>query len=366
MFSRAKKKHDATVGLELDAGSAAAVEAAVNGVPHAGRSGVQTLPPGAIRDGEVADSGAVADSLRELFSREGLPKQVRLGVANQHLVLRVLRVPPIEDPKQLQAAVRFVAQEQIPMPLESAVLAHQVVGASKGEEGKTQLDVAVVAARREMVEAQLEPLRKAGLDPVGVDLTAFGMIRALADPASGAAPAPAPPAEGPEQQAYVQATLYCSLGDVTNLAIARQRACLFARSAGFGVRQISDRLVEERGLQPEHADQWLVHTGLAQALEELEGDPEILAASRAALEGGVPRLADELRLSIDYYGAQEESVPVASVVLCGWGSAVPGLAERLGVELGREVEVRRPAALAALDAGVAGRLTVPFGLGLEE
>ena len=53
---------------------------------------------------------------------------MRLGVGNQRVVVRTLRLPAIEDPKELEAAVRFQAQEQMPMPLEHAVLEYQVVG----------------------------------------------------------------------------------------------------------------------------------------------------------------------------------------------------------------------------------------------
>ncbi len=75
-------------------------------------------------------------------------------------------------------------------------------------------------------------------------------------------------------------------------------------------------------------------------MEEVSGDPAAAAAARAALEGSVGRLADELRLSVDYYGAQEEAAPVEDLVLCGWGSAIPGLPDQLGAALGRRVSVR--------------------------
>ena len=270
----------------------------------------------------------------------------------------------IEDPNQLKAAVRFQAQEQIPMPLDSAVLDHQVIGAEVGEDGARQLEVAVVAARRETVERLLETARGAGLDPVGIDLAAFGMIRALAG-GSDRPGAEVAAAAGNEGEEYVPATLYASLGGVTNLAIAREHACLFSRVAQFSVRGIAEELAANSGLPLEHAEQWLLHTGLVAPLEEVTGDPGAAAASRAALEANVAKLADELRLSLDYYGSQEGATPVHEIVLCGWGSAIPGLPERLGEVLGREVSSRRPAALAAIGDGPAARLTLPYGLALE-
>jgi type IV pilus assembly protein PilM len=358
-----KKKNDSVVGLEFDSGSVAAAEAPSDGIGPVPHAGVQRLPAGAVRDGEVIEIDDVAAALAEMFDRDQLPKRVRLGVANQHVVFRTLQLPPIEDPKQLNNAVRFMAQEQIPMPLEAAVLDHQVIGVTAGEDGNRQVNVAVVAARKEMVASLLEPVKRAGLDPVGIDLTAFGMIRALAS--SAIVQPEAHPETGPEPEAFVQATLYCSLGDVTNLAVARDRACLFARVAEFGVRQISERLVAEQGLLPEHADQWLLHVGLEMQMEQVEGAPDVIAATRRTMEDGALRLADELRLSIDSYAAQEGAISVGSIVLCGWGSAIPGLRERLMGELGRTVSVGRPAALTGLSDSFAGRLAIPYGLGLE-
>ncbi len=358
----AKKKTTATVGLDIDTGSVAAAE--LPGAAGSLRAGVEPLPAGAFREGEVVDPDAVSAALGRLFSNHDLSKRVRLAVASQGVVFRTLRLPVIEDPAQLKSAVRFQAQEQIPMPLESAIIDHQVIGASVGEDGNRQIDIAVVAARKETVDSLLGVARKAGLDPVGIDLAAFGMIRALAGGSAG--PVASGPAGGSEGEQFVPATLYCSLGDLTNLAIARDFACLFSRVAHFGVRQIADDLSAATGLDVEHAEQWLLHTGLDAPLEEIEGDPAAAAAARTALEGGAARLADELRLSLDYYGAQEGATPVGGVVLCGWGSAIPGLPGRLGAELGREVSAPRPGALTGLGDSEAARLTLPYGISLEQ
>jgi hypothetical protein len=59
-------------------------------------------------------------------------------------------------------------------------------------------------------------------------------------------------------------------------------------------------------------------------------------------------------------------VPVDGVVACGPGTTIPGLAERLQRDLGQRIEVGRPKALAQLDAPTAARLTLSFGLALEE
>jgi type IV pilus assembly protein PilM len=346
------------VGLEIEAGSVAAAEVHVNGSARLGGWATAPLAPEAFQDGEVTDPESVARVLRDLFSQNGLSKKVRLGIANQRVVVRTLRLPAIENPEELSAAVRFAAQEQIAMPLDQAVIDHRVVGGVGAIDGAApQVDVIVVAARRDMIARSLKPLRDAGLEPVGVDLSAFGMIRALGGTHANVEPV--------GEQAIPSATLYCNFGDVTNLAVAKGRACLFTRVSPAGLEDVAAGLASTTGLMPEHARQWLEHVGLEQPLEEIAGDPEIVAKAREAIEGGANALLDELRLSLDFYAAQEAAVPVERIVLCGPGSVIAGLSARMQPFIGLPIEVVQPPALAGLDPSAAARLTLPFGIALE-
>jgi len=355
------KKDEDIVGLTLDAGSAAVVEVRAGGGPRLSAAATVPLPAGAFHDGEVVDADAVAATLRELFSSHGLSRRVRLGIANQRVVVRTMRLPAIEDPDQLATAIRFAADEQIPMALDEAVLDHRVVGGVGPAEGEgPKIDVVVVAARRDMIAASLAPLRKAKLEPVGIDLSAFGLIRAL-----GGAQASAPVA-GDKEEPAPAAVLYCDFGDVTNLAIARGRACLFTRVAPGGLEDIAMTLAGTAGLSIENARMWLSHVGLEQPLESIAGDPGVVAKTRDALESGAATLREELRLSADFYGAQEGSLAIERAVLTGAGAAIPGLVGWIGESLGLPVAVGVPAALGGYDAAAAGRLTLSYGLALEE
>jgi type IV pilus assembly protein PilM len=363
-------KNNAIVGLDLEAGSLAATEVRVNGTPQVTGAGMLPLPSGIISEGEVADLDALADGLKQLFAEHKLSKSVRLGVANQRVVVRMLRFPAIEKPSELDAAVRFQAQEHIPMPLDQAVLDHQVVGASATEAGEPVVDVLVVAARRDMISPFVAAMRKAGLCPEGIDLSAFAMIRALAGERRVDDTPVVPyeertlPAEQ-DVEAVPPGALYCNLGDVTNLAVARGDTCLFTRVSQFGVEGIAQRLAERRGLTLEHARQWIVHVGLSEPIEAIDGDPETVAAARAVLTEGASKLVDELRLSLEYYGAQESNLVVQDVVACGTGTTIPGLVETIERELGWRVTAPRPNPLAQLDPASSARMTLPYGLALE-
>jgi len=367
------RKNKSIVGLDVEAGSIAATEVGVNGSVEVSKTGVVPLQPGVFREGEVSDVDALTDALKGLFSQHKLGKAVRLGIANQRVAVRTLQLPLIEDDDEIETAVRFQAQDHIQMPLDNAVLDYQVVGRSGGEGGERRMDVVVVAARRDMVDALVGAMRGAGLRPVGIDLSAFGMIRALDGVVSQPGPAAGAPSyeeragqdEGPLAQ-MAPATLYCNFGDVTNLAVARGSMCLFTRISPFGLEGIAQRLAERRGLTLVDARQWLTYVGLEQPVDEIEGDQETVEQAREALAEGAAKLADELRLSLEFYRTQEGAANVEGVVACGPGSLIQGLVERLERELGQPFRAARPAALSHLDDASAARLTLSYGLALEE
>lgn len=363
------------VGLDLETGSLAASEVRHNGASQLGRYAVVPLESGIAREGEVSDPDALAGVLRETFSDYGLPRSVRMGIASQRVVVRTLRMPRIEKEEEIDAAIRFQAEEAIAMPLEHAVLDWELADPSPEAVEQGQMEVVVVAARREAVAGMAGAIQAAGLKPVGIDVAAFGMIRALA-PELGAAGGPsyeervegamlseAPTAVMP---APSPARLFCNLGDVTNLAVARGSTCLFTRVASFGVEGIAQQLAERRALTLEHARQWLQHVGLVLPVEQIEGQPEIVSTARDVLIDGASKLAGELRISLDYFGSQEGAVPIEEIVVCGGGSAIAGLPEALERELGYSVRIALPSALAGVPHAEAARLTLSYGLGLED
>jgi type IV pilus assembly protein PilM len=381
------KKDKSIVGIDVEAGSVAATEVRANGTIEVLRQGVQPLEPGIFHEGEVTDPEALGDALKELFAKYKFSRTVRFGVANQRIAVRTLALPAIENPEELANAIRFQAQDHIPMPLEQAVLDWEVIGHRTGENGERQVEVVVVAARRDMVGAVVSALQHAGLRPEGIDLSAFGMIRALAaGPPPGPAPAVVPPSSSgsyeerfaagtdgaavetpaPQEAAATGATLYCNLGDVLNLAVAQGSFCRFTRISPFGLEGMAQKLAERRQLTLEHSRQWLLHVGLTTPVEQVEGDPEIVAATRETLTEGASKLVDELRLSLEYYGTQDGSVAVENVIACGPGTIIPGLVERLQETVGYPFAIGRPAALAGLDDVTAARLTLSYGLALED
>ena len=403
MLTRKIHKAKRIVGLDIEASSIAATELQVNGGVRVGGYGIEPLEAGVFREGEVQDPDELAEALKRLFTNVKLPREVRLGVANQRVVVRTLRVPRIDNPDELETAIRFQAQDHIPMPLDQATLDWQVVPPQPGVEAP-DLEVVVVAARRDMLKRAMDAVHGAGLRLVGIDHSAFGLIRALSreatggpvsgfvdpgesfDPmadaqtavmAPGQEPAPQMPAvQDPAQglQAPVDqgpgappaGRVYCNLGDVSNLAVTRGDVCVFTRSVNYGVEGMAQSLAERAGLVLDHSRRWLAHVGLETPVEAIEGDAEIIAKAREVLATGTAKLGDELRTSLEYYAALEEAVRVESMVIAGVGTTVPGLVDALRSQLPLPIGAVTPGALSGVAGADAARLTLSYGLGLEE
>jgi type IV pilus assembly protein PilM len=393
-----KPKTRSVVGLDIEPGFVAAAEFTNGGSPRLVKAATAGLGPGLFHEGEVVDVEGLSEKLRAFFREHELPKRVRLGVASQKIAVRVIELPAIDNDQELEAAVRFQAQEELPMPLEQAVLAHRVLERiTDGDQ--TRMRVLVVGARRDSVNHLLAVARHAGLNPELVDLSAFAMIRALYVPRANdhvqeplEEPAPSYDEETGEPvvdvrgdqaaagngavheasaEAGLLATVYCYVGGLTNLAIAVGTNCVFNRVLHNGIESMAATLAERKGLTLDHSREWLRYVGLERDLQNIEGEQEIITEAREVLENGARRIADEVRLSMEYYHSTVPDAPrVEAAVMAGPGIAIAGLNTLFEQELGMPVEARSMGRIdvepGALDGVDSPSLTVATGLALDE
>ena len=274
---------------------------------------------------------------------------MRIGVANAKIIVRTVDIPPVTDLGQIDAAVRQIAADETPMPMDSAVLDYEPLGIVDTANGPRQR-VVLVAARKEMVEAVLAAAVGAGLKPRGVDLSAFAMIRVL----GGGRP---------------DSALYLSVGGLTNLAVVVDGICLFTRVTGAGLEGMSIELAERRSLTLEDARDCLRHVGFDPDFFDTDRDPAIIAEARKILVDGTRRLASEVRASLEFHRTQavSDGADVERAVLTGAAVAVPGFAEALAAELGIPVQTRSVSSATdvAEDSALAG-MTVAAGLAVAE
>ncbi len=358
------------VGLDIQPGYVSAVQARVNGSIQVQKAAGAALPPETMREGEVLDGTALADTLREMFRDSKLDKRVRIGVANQRTVLRTLELPPLTDRKELATAVRFQAEDQVPMPLDNAVLDFHALGVIDTPAGPRQR-VIVVAAQRDMVERLIAAVRAAGLRPEGVDLSAFALIRSLhrAD------------------EDHSGRVLYLNVGGLTNMAIAEGTVCRFTRVIGGGLESMAADVAERNSIKLTEARELLAAVDLdapsqsapglyadSASQEQQPSDPVAAAPQKPAIDvrpvlsSGVREIAGEVRNSLDFHRSQDGGGEVSSIVLSGSALQISGFARALQSELRVPLI---PQTVGVLDERAAGevsaeRLAVATGLAVEE
>ena len=342
-MARSSKHKRPIVGLDLEPGAVTAAAVTADGGLTVTATATAPLAPNVIRDGEVADPEALTIALRDLFRENDLDRRVRIGVANQRIVVRMMDVPPVENAKELAAVVRFQAEGELPMRLDEAVIDYQSLGIVDTPQGPRQR-VVLVAARRQMIEDLVSVVRAAGLRPEGIDLSAFAMVRALTDGADAL-------------------TLYLSIGGLTNVAIARGSDVVFTRVSGSGLEGMAGIYSERRGVPIEEARELLLRVGVDGPIEP--GAEEEEGMARAVLIEGIRRIAGEARASLDFYHtANAADDAVDHVVVTGAAAGIPGFLEALAQEVGLPITAGTVAG--AAPHGDGSRFAVAAGLAVSE
>jgi type IV pilus assembly protein PilM len=342
------------IGLDIGSFAVRAVQLAGSGGRYTFERFAQvTLPPGAVRDGEVVDAGAVASAIRRLWADGGFKgKSAVVGVANQRVIVRQADMPAMSE-QDLQSALRFEAQELIPIPIEDAILDAQVLEHMVGPEGEPRMRILLAAAQREMVRTHLAGLEAAGLSAAAVDVVPFALVRALTVQAA---------AFGADTTAEA---IVCIGGGVTNVVVHEQGVPRFVRVLLVGGDDITEAIARDLNVDLDTAED------LKRRSDPTSGDVSLARAGQIVADRLVP-LVEEIRGSLDYYSAQAQSVHIGRVLVTGGASRTRGLMERLQSQLGTRVEPAHPLAGLQLAstlnqaqlAEIEPMLTVPIGLAL--
>jgi type IV pilus assembly protein PilM len=319
------------------------------------RFGQVALPLGAVRDGEVIDSDAVAAAIKQLWAQAKFStKRVVVGVANQKVVVRQVDLPWLPV-KELRQSLSFQVQDFIPMPVDQAILDFHPLEEFTSETGGRMLRVLLVAAARDMVGRAMDAVAKAGLSPAMVDLNSFAVLRSLVSGGSGIG--------SREAEALVDVGACVTIIVVHQAGVPR-----FVRILLMGGADITDAVAERLGVPMEQAESVKQSSGLMTVAGSVDSHP----ASRAIEQTG-SAFVEEVRGSLDYYLAQAGAARIGRVVVSGGGSRLTGLVERLAAATRLPVELARP--MSVLKMGKTGltaeqlayvepMVTVPVGLAM--
>lgn len=288
------------------------------------RFGQVTLPPGAVRDGEVADPPAVAGAIRRLWSEAGFrARRVIVGVGNQRLIVRQAELPALSD-EDLRSALQFEAAELVPIPIEEALLDFQVLERFVGAEEAEMVRILLVAAQRDMVRSLLAAVEGAGLEATMVDAVPFALLRALASATAHLA----------SDRGPAEAIVDVGAG-VTNVVVHEAGVPRFVRILAAGGAAVTEAIAADLGVDLDTAED-LKRRAQPGSLDQLEARAARLVDER------LRPLVDEIRGSLDFYAAQAGAAPIARVLLSGGASRQRGFVERLRDELGVPVDFAHP------------------------
>ena len=349
-------KVDRVVGLKIGGSQIAAACIANNGSAKLEQIARAPLAHGVVSGGELRDIPALADALRTFFEESGLPRRgVRLGIASSRIGVRSIELPAIDNEEQFLNAVRFRAQEALPIPLDEAVLDYRVLGEREAEGGQRLRRVLLVVAHRELVDRYLEACRLAGLTISGVDLEAFALLRALAEPADR------------DQSALVAV----SIGyDRTTLAVSDGRVCEFARMLEWGGKDLDVGLSRALGMSEAEIEPLKRTLSVAGGAAPEDLAPELATAAVDALLSGIESLVRELVSSLTYYQSQPGSLAIGEIVLTGGSAKLAGLPEELARQLGVPVRLGDPLGRLEVsqpvDEDAIASIAIAVGLGIED
>jgi type IV pilus assembly protein PilM len=222
-------------------------------------------------------------------------------------------------PKELRQSLPFQVQELIPIPVEDAILDYDVLDEFE-QEGARMQRLLVVAAQREMVDRLIAAAVAAKIEPVGVDLVPFALIRSVGQSET----------LGLEEVDKGGEAIADIGSDVTNICVHERGVARFVRILPSGGRDVTRAMSDVLGVPEETAE------GLKRG-QAVEGGPPDAQVEPVRRER-VAALVDEIRSSLDFYRAQTPDAEISRVLVTGGGSKLPGLVELLGQRVGAPVD----------------------------
>ena len=358
--SRISRRGKQLVGLKVGASQVAAARVVNNGSAELVQVARTALPPGLVVGGELRDPDGLAEVLRGFFREHRLPKKgVRLGVSTNRIGVRTFEIEGIVEPKQLANAIRFRAQESLPIPIEEAVLDHRVLGEGVSDEGQPTRRILLVVAYRDLVDRYVAACRKAGITLAGIDLEAFALLRSLAPPRE----------DGDDNDAALVAV---SIGhERSTLAVSDGRVCEFTRVVDWGGSAIDVAIARALDISPLESEP--VKRALSlEAPTAIQGlTPEQSHAVDDAVRRQVHGFARELVSSLQFYQGQPGSLGIGEIVVTGGTAHLPGLADELQRLIGVTVRIGDPVARVRVgkrvgDLEQVGSFAIAIGLGIDD
>jgi type IV pilus assembly protein PilM len=314
--------------------------------PELVKVAVVPLLADAIVEGEVMDPGIVAEAIQSALAAAGVKsKQVVTAVGGRDVIIKKIQIERVKE-QQARELMRWEAEQHVPFDVESVELDFQIL--DPHDDG-IEMNVLLVAAKRELIESKLRVLTDAGLEPSLVDVDAFALHNAFE-------------VNYPEAMRGIVALV--NIGhDVTNINILEDGVPILTRDITVGTRRFREDLQRERGISADEAQQ------LLQGYDRSAHLDAVLESRGEEIAVGIERAAAFLASSSRTAGAMR------AIYTCGGGARIPGLTDALADRLRIPVQQANPLTNLTIRDGaldslvtdeVASLLMLPIGLAMRQ
>src|SRR3984885_2386497 len=312
------------------------------------RYGYAPLPPQTIVDGHVMNAGIITEALLKIFTDQKISqKDVAIGVYGQSVIVRKITVPMM-TPAELDEQISWEAEQHIPFDIKVMSIDYEVLR-RRPEAG--QMDLLLVAAKKDEINDYASILREAKLRPLIVDINAF-TIQNIFEQQYGL------PEDGTVALLNVGAA-------VSSLNIVSRGVSAFTREITNAGAAITEEIRKQCNVSYEQAEAYKCGGGPTQIVPQ-EGPQIIMSACDT--------LAGEIQRSLDFYLATSGETEITRIYVSGGSAYLAPLGKAIEKRARVPVQLFDPLANLQIDAKTvnepemrarAAQLVVALGLSLR-
>lgn len=277
-------------------------------------------PHGASKSESQADLEEIASAIRKLMKDiKVTTNKVVVGLPESVVFTRVVQLPMMSD-QELKTAMRWEAEQFIPIPLKDVKYDYEVMRRPTKEmkEKKEKMNVFFVAVPNTTIDRYLKIMKAASLEPLAFETELIALVRSLSP-----------------QKAACPTTLIINIGaETTDLCIVSKGDIAFTRSISSGGNALSKAIAQELGFEITQAEEYKKTYGLLE--NELEGKiQEIIKPIFDVIVGEIER-------GVLFYQTHHPTDTVKRIILCGGTAKLPGIVMYLAGALDLEVQLGDP------------------------
>lgn len=280
-------------------------------------AGSIATPPKSLTSTVAADQESLSQAIKLLIKQTNVrTKDAIIALPESLVFTRVIEVPQLSE-RELTTAIRWEAEQYVPLPLDQVNLDFTILRDSK-ETGTGKMEVLLVASPKALIDKYLTILDRADLNPVAAETEIISASRALVRTVMN-----------------VKTTMVVSLGaQTTDLAILRNGVLAFTRSISAGGEALSRALVQGLDFNQLQAEQFKQTYGLEK--NQLEG--KILTAVKPIMD----TIISEIRRAIAFYQEKYSTEKVEVILITGGTAKLPGMVLYIAEATGVEVQLGSP------------------------